>query len=80
MILEEGLVMSNLKAGVERSLSEWLLQYMAQRRTMVALHTWRYFGNSININEAKDKYKQMLLYMIDSCLVAIKGLETSIVA
>lgn len=42
---------------------------------MVALHTWRYFGNSMNNNEAKDEYKQMLLYMIDSCLVAIKGLE-----
>jgi hypothetical protein len=24
MILEEGLVMSNMKAGVERSLSEWV--------------------------------------------------------
>lgn len=34
----------------------------------------------MNNNEAKDEYKQMLLYMIDSCLVAIKGLETSIVA
>lgn len=34
----------------------------------------------MNNNEAKDEYKQMLLYMTDSCLVAIKGSETSIVA
>lgn len=47
---------------------------------MVALHTLRYFGNSMNNSEAKDEYKQMLLYITDSCLVAIKGPETSIVA
>lgn len=46
----------------------------------MALRTSRYFGNSMNNNEAKDEYKQMLLYMTDSCLVAIKGPETPIVA
>lgn len=57
-----------------------LLQYMAQRRTTVVLHFLRYFGNSMNNSEAKDEYKQMLLYITDSSLVAIKGPETSIVA
>lgn len=46
----------------------------------MALHTLRYFGNSMNNSEAKDEYKQMLLYITDSCLVPIKGPETSIVA
>lgn len=44
----------------------------------MALHTLRYFGNSMYNNEAKDEYKQMLLYMTDCCLVAIKGAEISI--
>lgn len=46
----------------------------------MALHTLRYFGNSMYNNEAKDEYKPMLLYMTDSCFVAIKGPEISIVA
>lgn len=53
---------------------------MAQKRITVALHTLRYSGNSMYNNEAKDEYKQTLPYMTDSCLVAIKGAEISIVA
>lgn len=42
----------------------------------MALHTLRYFGNSMYNNEAKDEYKQTLPYMTDNCcLVAIKGAE-----
>lgn len=53
-------------AGRLRGLSQTvLLQYMAQRRTTVALHTLRYFRNSMYNNEAKDEDKQMLVYMTD---------------